>query len=247
MDGASTDTYGSTYYDWQRQGALDSARAMLPVVFELFSPASVVDIGCGMGAWLHVAGEHGVEDVLGVDGGTGELLIPDEKFRHVDLEQRLEVGRKFALAISMEVAEHLSPDRAPSFVDDLCRSADVVLFSAAIPGQGDPDSGEHPNEQWQSYWAGLFTERGYRTVDAIRPRIWDDERIAFWYRQNAFLAFTPSAALEPDGDAVIRDLVHPALWRFTNADLWSRDASARELLRELPSALRTAVRRRVRA
>lgn len=238
--------YGKRYYAWQKQGAVDSARALLPIVIDLVSPTSILDVGCGTGVWLRVATEHGIDDVLGVDGGTGELVISSENFRRLDLERRLDVGRRFGLAICMEVAEHLAPSRASSLVDDLCRAADVVLFSAAIPGQGAPGSGEHPNEQWPSYWAALFAERGYRTVDAIRPLIWNDSRIAFWYRQNSFLALARSVELELAGELTIRDSVHPDLWRHVNPDLWSREASPRPLLRQLLRASRRALLQRVR-
>jgi SAM-dependent methyltransferase len=240
-----TETYGEGYYAWQREGAFGSAQAMLPVVLELVSPASILDVGCGTGAWLRAATEHGVDDVFGVDGGTGELRIPAENFRRVDLEQPLDLGRRFDLAISMEVAEHLSPSRASSFVSDLCRASDVVLFSAAIPGQGAPGSGEHPNEQWQSYWAGLFQQLGYDTVDAIRPLIWSDERIASWYRQNAFFAVAQSSSIDLPGVRTITDVVHPDLWRYVNPALWAQDASPRQLLRQLPKAVRSSFSNRI--
>jgi SAM-dependent methyltransferase len=245
MEPSNAETYDAQYYAWQREGAAESARAMLPVVFDLVSPSSLLDVGCGTGAWLRVASELGVADIFGVDGGSGGLVIPAERFKRVDLEQPLELGRKFDLAMCMEVAEHLSGERARSFVADLARAADVVLFGAAIPGQGDPASDEHVNEQWQSYWADLFTEHGYRTVDAIRPRIWNDDRIAFWYRQNAFLALAPSVELELEGPTTVNDVVHPGLWAHVNSALWSSDASAGELLRNLPRALERAVKRRV--
>jgi SAM-dependent methyltransferase len=243
MEGSKAVTYGTDYYGWQKAEASASARVLLPLVLDLVSPTSVLDVGCGTGVWLRVVMEHGVDDVLGVDGGTGELAIPAEKFRRVDLERPLDLGRRFDLVICMEVAEHLSPGRASSLVDDLCRAADVILFSAAIPGQGRPGSGEHPNERWQSYWAALFNDRGYDTFDAIRPTIWDDGRIAFWYRQNAFIAAAPSVELDLPGKTSIPDVVHPDLWRHVNAALWSGDASAKELLRRLPRALQRAVRR----
>jgi SAM-dependent methyltransferase len=245
MDGSDINFYDERYYAWQRKGAFDSARALLPVVLELVRPNSILDVGCGTGAWLRVAIDEGITDVFGIDAGTGELVIPEEKFVRLDLDAPFDLGRRFDLVICMEVAEHLASERAESLVDDLCRAADCVLFSAAIPGQGAPGSGEHPNEQWQSYWAGLFDRRGYRTADVVRPRIWDDDRIAFWYRQNAFIATTPELARDFNESGPVRDVVHPDLWRHVNATLWAKEASPREILARLPQAVRRAARRRI--
>ena len=69
-------------------------------------------------------------------------------------------------------------------VDFLCEKSDLVLFSAAIPHQG----GEgHINEQWQSYWVELFMINGFELNDCIRPIIWDDNEIMYWYRQNMLI------------------------------------------------------------
>jgi hypothetical protein len=242
MTDSVDETYDAEYYEWQRDGAAQSATALLPLVMELVSPASILDVGCGTGAWLRVAADRGVSDIFGVDGGTGSLVIPEECFSRVDLEEPLDLGRRYDLAICMEVAEHLSHERAASLVAELAAAADVVLFSAAIPGQGDPESGEHQNEQWQSYWAGLFTGIGYRTLDAIRPKIWEDERIAFWYRQNAFLAVAQNIELDIDCPTTIRDVVHPDLWRYVHPDLWAAEITPRVLLRQLRTVGREAVR-----
>ena len=45
-------------------------RVMVPLVLDLVQPKSVADIGCGIGTWLKICREHGVEEILGVDGGT---------------------------------------------------------------------------------------------------------------------------------------------------------------------------------
>jgi hypothetical protein len=157
-------------------------------VREIIPPIrSAVDLGCGVGTWLSVLEQDGVQDVHGVDGpwvDTGLLQIPGERFRVADLEERVAFDRKYDIAISLEVAEHLSPESAPTFVDSLTSASDFILFSGAIPFQG---GSRHVNEQWPEYWAALFHMKGYDVVDCIRSRIWTDERIPTWYRQNTFL------------------------------------------------------------
>ena len=136
-------------------------------------------------------GELGVTDVIGIDGGHVDqalLLIPEPQFRSHDLESDIDLGRTFDLAMSLEVAEHLAPERADGFVALLTRLASVVLFSAAVPGQG----GEHHvNEQWQDYWAGSFASRGYQLIDALRHKLWTVADVEPWYAQNMLLFVAP--------------------------------------------------------
>jgi hypothetical protein len=69
-------------------------------------------------------------------------------------------------------------------VNQLCRLADVVLFSAARPGQG----GEmHVNEQEPEYWAELFAMKGFAMFDWLRPALARNRQIEPWYRYNSFL------------------------------------------------------------
>jgi hypothetical protein len=61
-----------------------------------------------VGIWLAVFREHGIHDVLGVDGAYVDqkvLQIPREQFRAHDLGQPLRLDRQFDLALSLEVAE----------------------------------------------------------------------------------------------------------------------------------------------
>ena len=122
---------------------------------------SAVDVGCGVGTWLSVLRERGVDTVRGFDGAwvRADLpTIPRESFIAVDLTERIPKSDRFDLAISVEVAEHLRRLAAETFVDSLVDLSDFVLFSAAIPHQGGK---HHLNERWQDYWAGLFWARGY--------------------------------------------------------------------------------------
>src|SRR5690606_16087480 len=121
-----------------------------PYVFKEVRPKSVVDVGCGLGTFLRAFKDLGVKDVYGLDGPwvRRDLLykyIEEGEFEEADLEKPIEVTRRFDLAISLEVAEHLSEARADGFVADLGKLSDNILFSAAIPGQG---GDHHINEQW---------------------------------------------------------------------------------------------------
>jgi SAM-dependent methyltransferase len=156
-------------------------------VFEQTNPASVVDVGCGAGTWLAAARKLGAGKAVGVEGAwvaNVRSASTDIEMHHADLEAPLPPLGRFDLAMCMEVAEHLSRDRAESLVADLCALSDTVLFSAAVPWQGGIG---HLNEQPQSYWAGLFAENGFGAHDVIRPRVWKDGRVSYWYRQNAIL------------------------------------------------------------
>jgi SAM-dependent methyltransferase len=182
--------YSDDYFELLREGALSSARVVAPLVVELVQPRSVIDVGCGTGEWLKSFSELGVEDYLGVDAAdfdTTLLSIPHERFLAHDLREPLLLDRRFDLALCMEVAEHLPPERAEGFVEELCTLAPVVLFSAAPPGGAPPEVNGHLNERWQSWWADLFDQRGFEPVDCVRPETWEDPRVDFWYAQDAIL------------------------------------------------------------
>ena len=179
--------YDRRFYEWVNLTAQRSARTLLPLVREQVRPASVLDVGCGQGAWLAIWSELGLADGYGLDGDhvdQGALLISRERFQAVDLSKPWGVGRRFDMVQSLEVAEHLPSAGAETFVKCLCTHADVVLFSAAQPGQG----GEHHiNERKPSYWASLFAANGYGAYDSIRPLIAGQKLIDPWYRFNILL------------------------------------------------------------
>lgn len=179
-------TYDDAFFR-NRSGSRRSADVVVPLVLDLTQPSSVVDVGCGTGSWLAVFNEHGVEDVLGVDGDyvpRDTLEIPVSSFEPRDLTQPFSLERRFDLAVSLEVAEHLPKSAAQGFVASLTALSDVVLFSAAVPGQYGQ---HHVNEQWQDWWADLFAKRDYVPIDCIRPLIWEDDRVEFWYAQNTLV------------------------------------------------------------
>jgi len=179
--------YTASFYEEQRGGSYSSAEVIVPLLLSLAQIRSVVDVGCGVATWLRVLMEHGVSDVMGIDGGyvdRGAVQIPADQFRAMDIREPLNVGRSFDVALSLEVAEHLPHNCAEGFVESLTRLAPVVLFSAAIPFQGGTD---HVNEQWPEFWADIFQRNGYVPFDCIRPRVWNDARVEWWYAQNTLV------------------------------------------------------------
>jgi SAM-dependent methyltransferase len=253
----SETTYTPRFFAWGLERTRTSAETIVPLVIERVRPRSVVDLGCGTGVWLEAFARHGIEDYVGVDGDwvpRDELRIPAERFVAARLDRPLDLGRRFDLAVTLEVAEHLPEHRADVFVRNVVQHAPCVLFSAAIPHQGGTD---HVNEQWPDYWAGRFAAHGYVAVDAIRPLVWSKPDVFAFYRQNVLVFATPQVIAERPLLAQDRErtvdaqlsVVHPELLvaAAANPGEHVRRPSARELtLGELVAALPTVVARSLR-
>jgi SAM-dependent methyltransferase len=217
----STSLYPADFYAERRQHTAHAAARILSALPTGLIRNRVADIGCGTGTFLAAALNSGSSFAFGMEGDwvTPDMLDdPDIVFAPADLEQAF-AGPAVDLVLSLEVAEHLTPARAPGFVTDLVRLAPAIVFSAAIPGQGGVG---HVNEQWQSFWALLFAAHDYAAYDVIRPLLWTDEAIPAWYRQNAMLYLDAATArqlqLAPTAPGLL-DQVHPAFWARANREL----------------------------
>ncbi len=189
-----------------------AASQVLPILFELYRPNSIIDVGCGLGNWIEVAKKLGVNDIIGVDGdyvNRSLLKISENEFVEKNLLESFDLGRKFDAAICLEVAEHLPESSADILIESLTRHADVIMFSAAIPGQGGQN---HINEQWPTYWQKIFANYGFVMLDFFRPKIWNNPNIERWYRQNMFLVVKEGHALQKNIDNQALAFVHPELF-----------------------------------
>ena len=234
-DGVMCPDFNPEYHDRTGLFALRSAGHVVPLVLEYIELNSVIDIGCGLGAWLSEFRRRGVRDVLGFDGDYIDrsfLAVSQDRFRALDLAQPFNLDETADLAISLEVAQHLPATSAQSFIRSLTEIAPVVLFSSAAPAQGGV---HHINEQWPDYWAERFDACGFAAVDCVRDRIWNNENVAWWYAQNIMFfldreRLSECPALTEAGiTSFIRQLVHPrssrAIWET------DRDETRKALLR----------------
>lgn len=191
--------------------SLEGARRGLAQLLAGHTVESLLDVGAGIGTWLNAARELGIRDVAGIDGVAAEpsqLHVEPGLIQLFDFTQPVSLGRRFDAILCLEVAEHLDEGSAPTLVEMLCAHGDLIIFSAAAPGQ----HGEHHvNCRWPSYWQTLFNALGYACRDDLRLRIWNDAAIEPWYRQNVFKAYRDPdvAGKEPR----IAHLIHPAMTR----------------------------------
>ena len=209
----NADLYGGDFHTTRDADTEYDADRILSIVYREFTGLNrVIDVGCGVGTFLRAAKAHGAMHIMGMDGdwvNRSELVISSDAFQSVDLSTPTPMNETYDLAINLEVVEHLPKESAEQFIHWLCNLAPVILFSAAIPGQGGVG---HQNEAWLSYWVVLFEKQGFRPLDIIRPEIWADQNIYFWYRQNT-LVFTKKDKLQRIRDANNAiDIVHPELY-----------------------------------
>jgi len=120
----------------------------------------IVDVGCGTGAFLAWFRKAGV-DAIGVEFAArlrarcarkGLTVYPFDVSQNTPSPP----GIPFDLALSTEVAEHIPPEFADAMVAYICQLSDLVVFTAAHPGQGGTG---HVNEQPRQYWIDKFTGR----------------------------------------------------------------------------------------
>lgn len=204
--------YTPSYYESIFEESVKSRDAVFDILKNIgvLRSMTVVDVGCGLGQWGFEANEKYGIGYVGIDFGVPphKLKIPLEQYIDHDLRKPISPGcTRFDLALCMEVGEHLPKDSADQLIDNLCALSDTILFSAAIPGQGGID---HINEQWQSWWAEKFEERGYFYND-FRDLFLGNPDIAIWYQQNAIL-YTKDFMWPGKFQLSQVDFIHPQMY-----------------------------------
>ncbi|MEZ9835140.1 sulfotransferase [Vibrio breoganii] len=210
-------------YEKQISTSRMSAINLLSILWEYYSPKAVIDFGCGVGTWLSAAKHLGAQKLVGLDGPSvnqEKLVESSIDFIQSDLGRELNVPVKFDLAISLQFAYRIHESKTEQFISNLTKTANVIVFSAAIPKEH--VSSHNVNDQPQSYWIRQFEVRDYVALDIFRPRLWDDNNVEPCYKQNTFLFIHRSMEYLIDeiklkcSNNIIVDCVHPDIFRKTS-------------------------------
>jgi SAM-dependent methyltransferase len=187
----SFDLYNEDFYKGEQDGSLNSASIIVNTILEYIKPKSVIDVGCGTGAFLKAFKDNHVNTIKGIDGEwvkNNMLLIPEDNFIKADISAPFHLNSdcdsQFDLALCLEVGEHISSSKSDILIQNLVKLSNIILFSAAIPFQGGT---HHINERPPKYWAKKFKTKGYECLDIIRFKLFEYPQVSSFYKQNVLL------------------------------------------------------------
>lgn len=178
--------YGEQYYEhMDRESAINDSEQFANAVLSEYSPASIIELGCGTGRLLYPYQEEELE-VRGVELSSIAQKVSrlsSNHFEEYDLTDPYYPEREYDIVLCIEVLEHLPESAADTIVDSICRSAPVAIITAATPGQGGT---HHVNEKPHNYWINKFENRNMRHMpekaEIIKSRLDLNELV--WIKEN---------------------------------------------------------------
>lgn len=235
--------YGATFLDQIYSGSYSSAIVLLERLREFCGVESIIDFGCGPGAWLTAARDvfklepnHSV----GVDGSYAQSRVEalGHRFIACDFRKSFVIAEHADLCICLEVAEHLPAARAGELVAALSQAAPKVMFSAAMPLQGGTG---HLNEQYLDYWISMFGQHEMDVFDIFRPSCWTNSAVLPWYAQNAVVFVAKTSPLHAVlnesmgvGLRVPATAYHPGIFRMASVE----ECGLRRYVEALPGKIK---------
>ena len=185
------DIYDEKYYTdvlsprWEK-----SFEVIAESIMKVFSPRSVVDVGCGIGLLLLAIKKRGVI-CRGLEYSSAGLNMCHRNGLDVarfDLSRDiLPKDLRSDVVVSTEVAEHLPERCADRFVGVLCAIADNVVMTAAEPAHTYVGDHTHANEQPKEYWIAKFAQKGFKYDENISTKFrteWKQREISPWFVQH---------------------------------------------------------------
>jgi hypothetical protein len=194
--------YGDDFFrEWGagHEKYVTGARLITDVLWEIYKPGRLIDLGCGCGVYADGFQKKGAS-VVAVDG----VLPPAAESFPVQLEVRdLTVPMEnpwgaFDLALCLDVAEHIPEAFTDVFLQNITRFSDRLILSAAQVGQG---GHHHVNERPKRYWVDKLARQGFaynrkatgRLMETFKvrkpPYMWMCEHISVYERMRTNFPF----------------------------------------------------------
>ena len=160
----------------------ETAEQVVDVFKKYIDFETVIDLGCGTGVYLDEFKKR-CKIAIGVDGNKDAK--PDVLY---DLGEKQDfIG--YDLAFSIEVAEHIAPEKADNFADNLC-CGEWIVMTTCPPDRSDSKYTKvaHLNEQHKPYWVNKMEKRGYKNEYLLQNRMQEDFKkingIPTWFNHN---------------------------------------------------------------
>jgi 2-polyprenyl-3-methyl-5-hydroxy-6-metoxy-1,4-benzoquinol methylase len=177
--------YDRSFFEYQDHIQSPVYEALADALYACLRPRSVVDVGCGTGFLLERFAMRGAT-IRGLEGSRHAIALSPvaDSITRCNLERGVPRLGRFDLCLCIEVAEHLPARTARTLVRGLTELSDVVVFTAATPGQG---GAHHINLRPKSFWTALFDGEGFARSELavnLRSAIDGVDSPAWWIREN---------------------------------------------------------------
>jgi 2-polyprenyl-3-methyl-5-hydroxy-6-metoxy-1,4-benzoquinol methylase len=180
--------YPTVYYQIRRSGIwYRDTQRFCNVLWDIYKPVSIADVGCGPGVYLKCFRDLGVKTTLGIEGSESaiKLALTKNIIKH-DLRLPFSTTKLFSLVLCIEVAEHLDESSSNVLLQtiaNLCDHGSHLIFTAARPGQLGL---HHLNLQPRSYWIEKLQNLGFELSEKDTAKIVRlfQPKFMLWVKKN---------------------------------------------------------------
>ena len=145
---------------------------------------SLVDVGCGPGGQVEMAGIHGI-DCIGIDGDPS--VAPDilHDFTEGPLPDNTFGDDGVNVAWCVEFVEHVEEKYMENYLQ-LFDQCDAIIMTHAIPKQR---GHHHVNCKSPDYWIDVMRKRGFRVSSDLTNLVRQSSDMKHDYMRNTGLVF----------------------------------------------------------